>query len=594
MSPPEYILDPRFQVTLLAAYDPKWPAPRIILPEEIPDFLAQYPAAETAACSHNALFDLAILGWRYGWVAGLLQDTMGMVRSLRNYRRNSLKAVVKELFGREANKSTIGKVIGLDTAGIKQAGLWPEYCSYALNDVRECALIYLKLLPEFPPEERLVMDLVLRATVVPRLRANTTMLADHMQELHKQKMCLLREAGYDKATLMSQRMFQEALEDLGVEVEYKISPTGHQIPSFAKSDAFMSELLEYNKSYDDDLNYAVQTLAAARLSHKSTIEETRAKRFRDIALLPWGDGRLLPMPLRYGGAHTHRLSGEFKMNVQNLPRDKTKSKLRTAIIAPPGYKLVAADLAQIEARIVAKLCGQTALVEAFRRGADVYAQFASIVFGRTVTKKDQPNERFIGKTAVLGLGYGCGWPRFHRMVVTSARQYGIPLEGLFDERVAEVTVNTYRALFNFIPLAWRKLDGLLADNINAAVATEPAKWPDFDTGPLIFRAAHIDLPNRMTLRYAMNDPTLYGAKILENVTQALARIVIMQAAVRLARRGYRFALQAHDELLFVVPEDEVDMAKSIITLEMTHPPKWMPGLPLAVEVGVGDNYGDCK
>jgi DNA polymerase family A/3'-5' exonuclease len=593
MSTPEYILDPRFQVLMMAVFDTRWPAPKIILPADIPAFLEQYPASETICVSHNALFDLAILAWKYGWVGGLLQDTLGLVRSLRNYQRNSLEAVVKELFGRQIDKSTIGKVCGMNAQQIKNAGLWPEMCSYAMNDVRDCWHIYQKLYSEFPVEERAVMDLVLRAAVVPRLHADVAMLEAHLTDLRKRKDTLLREAGYDKAALMSTQSFKEALQALGVEVETKTSGTGREIPSFAKTDEFMTRLLEYGESFDDDINYRVQTLAAARLSQKSTIEETRAQRFLDIAKLPWGNGALLPVPLRYGGAHTHRLSGEWKMNMQNLPRDKTKSKLRAALQAPPGHKLITGDLAQIEARIVARLANQAALVESFRRGDDVYAQFAGVVFGRTITKRDQPNERFIGKTAILGLGYGCGPERFYSMVMTQARQYGIPLEGLFDEAIAESVVHTYRALFNRIRNSWYELDRLLATVINGP-NTQFARWPDLDKGPLEFRTGTIFLPNKMTLRYTPNDPKLYGAKLFENIVQALARIVVMQAAVRLSRRGYRMVLQSHDELVFAVPEDGVDMAKDIIALEMTHPPKWLPGLPLAVEIGEGRNYGETK
>jgi DNA polymerase len=98
----------------------------------------------------------------------------------------------------------------------------------------------------------------------------------------------------------------------------------------------------------------------------------------------------------------------------------------------------------------------------------------------------------------------------------------------------------------------------------------------------------------MTLRYERNDVRLYGAKLLENITQALARIVVMQAAVRLADRGLRFVLQAHDELVFLVPNDNVIESKAIISEEMTRVPDWLPGLPLAVEIGSGANYGVCK
>jgi hypothetical protein len=403
--------------------------------------------------------------------------------------------------------------------------------------------------------------------------------------------------------LMSTSHFKKALERLGVEIKSKLSPTGKWIPQFSKSDPFMADLLEYAESPNDDINYQVQTLAAARLSHKSTIEETRAERFVNIAKLPWQKNgaisrplngyrtpHLLPIALRYGGAHTHRLSGEWKMNPQNLPRDKDKSRLREALTAPPGHAMITADLAQIEARIVAVLCGQSDLIAHFARGDDVYAHFASIVFGRTVTKSKNPHERFLGKTAILGLGYGCGPDRFYQMVVTQARAAGIPLEGLFDEQIAHNIVNTYRSLFSFIPKAWRQLDHLLANVINSPNEVQRTEW-----GPVVFESGRIVLPNKMTLRYDKHDEYLYGAKLLENITQALARIVVMQAAVRLAQQhGLRFALQAHDELMFVVPHNEVGAARGAIEREMVREPDWLPGVPLAVEIGTGPNYGVCK
>jgi DNA polymerase len=596
MTPPQYILDKRFQTILLAAFDRTWDAPRIIPAEDIPAFLAQYPPEETVAVSYNALFDGAILAWRYGWVPKLSIDALGMVRALRRYERNSLEAVVEKLFGRKIDKSTIGKVAGLNAQGIKQAGLWPTFCTYAMTDVRECWHIFCKLCPEFPPEEARIMDLVLRAALQPVLHADVAMLQAHLDDLRREKAKLLTQCGYDKAALMSADMFGRALTSLGVDIRTKPSPANpeRQIPAFAKTDSFMSELLEHEDN-------RVQVLASARLSHKSTIEETRTERFLDIATLSWGSSSrtmhsapLLPMPLRYGGALTHRLSGEWKMNVQNLPRDVSKSKLRAALCAPPEHKLVTGDLAQIEARIVATLAGQTGLVEQFRRSDDVYAVFASAVFDRSVTKKDQPFERFIGKTAILGLGYGCGHERFYKMVITQARQSDIPLRNFFSEEAAERTVKTYRYMFNRIPRLWRQLDHCLKSVINNPNQDQQRKWPDLDVGPLVIKSGRIELPNGMALIYERGDKTLYGAKLLENITQALARVAIMQVAVRLAKRGYRFVLQAHDELAFVVPDDQVDTLKSILKDEMTKPPDWLPELPLNVDIGVGDNYGACK
>ncbi len=289
MSAPEYILSDKFQVHLLAAFDINWTAPKIINAEEIPDFLAQYPPEETVCVSHNALFDMAIMSYRYGWVPGRMIDTLGMCRALRTYPRYSLGAVAKELFGFDSKGSVLNKVKGLSVQGIKNAGLWPEYRSYAMEDARLCAQIYFRLAPEFPEEEARVMDLVIRAAVQPVLRANVSLLQAHLEELRRKKQRLLNDCGFSQAALMSTAQFQQALESLGVEIKTKMSPAGREVPQFAKSDPFMEELLEYAGSENDDVNYQVQTLAAARLSFKSTIEETRAERMLNIARLPWPD-----------------------------------------------------------------------------------------------------------------------------------------------------------------------------------------------------------------------------------------------------------------------------------------------------------------
>jgi len=592
LTPPEYILDPRYETMLLGVQDLTWDGPKILEAHEIAPFLKNYPAEETMFISFNALFDAAIMAWRYHWVPARLQDALGMVRALRNYPRNSLKEVMKQLFGRDTKGDTIHKVIGMRPADVKRAGLWPAYKTYAMGDVRDCMHIWLKLYPEFPLEEQLVMDLVLKAAIDPQLQGDKDMLAQHLFEVRARKAKLLEECGADKAALMSTELFKQSLEALGVEIKTKVSPTGRVVPQFAKSDPFMAELLEYSASYNDDTNTKVQLLAAARLSEKSTIEETRAERFLKISSLQWERAgylpQMFPIPLRYGGAHTHRLSGEWKMNCQNLPRDIEKSKLRSALIAPPGHTLITADLAQIEARIVACLAGQTNLVEQFAAGEDVYASFASLLFGKPVNKKDNPNERFIGKTAILGLGYGCGDERFYTMVTTDARKYHIPLEGLFDRGTATITVNTYRNLFaQYIAASWRKLDKML--RIMESPSNNLLVW-----GPVKFTSSKIILPNKMTLRYTLPDERLYGAKLLENITQALARIVVMSAAVRLSQRYWlRFVLQTHDELGFIVQNHEVASAARAIELEMTTPPDWMPNLPLAVEVKAGANYGSC-
>jgi hypothetical protein len=517
-------------------------------------------------------------------------DTLGVSRAVLSLKSNSLESVAEHL-GLGTKGEEIRQAIGMRLVDLKaNPDFYRAYVNYTLNDATLCEGIFDKLVRtgRFPYEELYIQDLVLRCAVVPTLHANVLMLQRHLEDLRKRKQLLLDECGYDRAALMSTAQFCEALESLGVMVKTKISATGRVIPAIAKTDGFMAELAEYQEA-DADTNFQVQTLVNARLAHKSTIEETRSEKFVAVASLPWSNGqRMLPMPLRYGGTKTHRLSGDWSMNLQNLVRDATKSKLRTSLTPPPGFKVVAADSSQIEARLVAQLCGQTDLVEAFRNGIDVYAGFASNVFGQPVTKKEQPNHRFIGKVGVLSLGYGCGAEKFYRMVITQARQYGIALDGLFDEGVAEVTVNTYRTLFDRIPAMWRRLDRLLRFVLMNDYAQE------MELGPVTIMPRRIYLPNGLFLRYDDSAEDLWGGQLFENICQALARVIIMQAALRLDQRGYRFVLQVHDELVFCVPDNRVEEAKTIIMQEMTRPPLWMPDLPLAVEIKVGDNYGSCE
>ena len=121
----------------------------------------------------------------------------------------------------------------------------------------------------------------------------------------------------------------------------------------------------------------VQSLVAARLGNKSTLEETRTQRFIDIA-----KRGLLPVPVRYYAAHTGRWGGDDKINLQNLPsRGANANMLKRGIIAPQGHSIIDADSAQIEARVLAWLAEQDDLTEAFAKGEDVYKNMASRIYG---------------------------------------------------------------------------------------------------------------------------------------------------------------------------------------------------------------------
>jgi DNA polymerase len=526
-------LDARFELIGIAVKEPGSAGYWVEGPDA-PAFFAGLDPDDTMTASHNALFDNCVWAWRYGFVPRLMVDTLGVSRAVLSLKDNSLASVAEHL-GLGAKGNEIHQASGMHFADLKaDPEFYQRYINYALNDGTLCEGIFDALVRtgRFPYEELLVQDLVLRCAVTPTLRADVPMLRRHLEDLRDAKQSLLNECGYDRAALMSSDKFCEALTSLGVMVETKVSPTdpGKQIPALAKTDEFMAGLAQYQDA-DDDTNFKVQTLASARLAHKSTIEETRSEKFLSVASLPWPNGQpMLPMPLRYGGARTHRLSGTWKMNLQNLVRDTARSRLRKGLIPPAGHKIITADSSQIEARLVAVLSGQTDLVEAFRDGADVYADFASDVFGQPVTKKEQPELRFIGKTGVLSLGYGCGAETFYAKTIIQARAFGIMLDGLFDEGIAETTVNNYRRRFDRIPAMWRELDR----HRRYVLTNDQAQ--ELKLGPVIISPKRIRLPNGLFLRYDDPDEDLWGGWLLEHLCQSLARVILMQAALRLDER----------------------------------------------------------
>jgi len=333
----------------------------------------------------------------------------------------------------------------------------------------------------------------------------------------------------------------------------------------------------------------------------------------------------MPMPLRYGGAHTHRLSGEWGLNVQNMPTargSKGKSKLRKSLIVAPDETVLTCDLAQIEARICAWICGCQTLVSEFANKLDPYSKLATSIFGYPVDRKLKDAagkvifeiEGFIGKTGILGLGYGAGKDRFDTMVMQSARAMGMDLTGKYDRSLGDKAVDVYRARYWEIRRGWSILNSLLTSAWLTPYGS--AKF-----GPCVISYGNVSLPNGLSLCYAdprevVNDEgqrefryrygkfwhKLYGAKLLENIVQALARIVVMNAALRIRDRGkstaypkdYFFTLQAHDELVFIVHNSELDNAKRIVLEEMRRPPTWGPDIPLDAELGFGASYGEAK
>jgi DNA polymerase I-like protein with 3'-5' exonuclease and polymerase domains len=574
--------------------------------------LSKIPWDRTLAIAHNAIFDAAILEWIYGYKPAKWFCTMMASRPfvVPYTGRMSLSAVAKWFdFGVKGN--AVLSALGKHRADFSSQEL-REYGEYCCNDVVLTSRIWEKLSGILPSDEQDLLDLTIKKFVRPKLKLNANALETRLCNIQAEKDVIvvdLAKKGMTPEALRSRTQFAAALELQGVKVPKKLSKTakdehGHAKETFAfsKQDAEFMELLITG-------NDTVREFVQARLKLMSTMEETRLARLIDVAALNVGGNCLLPVPLLYYGAHPGRFSGLDKINLQNLPRikfladgktqDPESGWLRRSIIAPDGHVIIAADLSNIEARIVAALAGQHDMVNDFRLRRDLYALFASRIYGRLIDKKNNPEERFVGKTCILGLGYGMGWAKFlMQMILARAK-------GVSSPEDAKRIVYLYRDVYDKIPMLWAQLESYLRK------CTDPAAL--FTFGPLTFMHERIVLPNGMPLIYpglkisgdqlefvskrAVEEGAsnkLWGGAITENVVQALARIIIARAELRLAKLGLQSVLQVHDELVYCVPEKHAEAVKKAVALSMRASVDFLPNLPIDCEVGIGPSYAEAK
>jgi DNA polymerase len=373
----------------------------------------------------------------------------------------------------------------------------------------------------------------------------------------------------------------------------KVSPrTGKETYALAKNDEGFIALTEHEDTF-------IQHLCSVRLGTKSTIEESRIQRFIDVAAR---NGNRMPVPLKYYGAHTGRWAGSDKINFQNLPsRDKKKKALKNAVVAPDGYVVINSDSSQIEARILVWLAGQTDVVQMFAEGRDVYSEFATKVYGKQISKAD-PTERFVGKTCILGLGYGTGAAKLQHTLKTQ------PPGAVVDLNEAKRIVNIYRDENHKIPDLWNECDGVLADMASWVPGKEPyhigaqkcvMATPDGIQLPSGFYIRYPELKldtsedkSRMVYKSRKGPVNIWGGGVVENVVQGLARCVVAEQMLLIGKR-YRPALTVHDSVVCIAPEDEAEEAMQFIVQCMNTRPEWAEGLPITCEATFAKSYGEC-
>lgn len=556
--------------------------------EEIKIWFTRFDWANAAVLAHNTQFDGAILSWIFGIRPKLWLDTLCMARAVHGVEVGNSLAVLAERYNIGAKGTEVENALGLrrEDFPADQLARYGEYCC---NDNAITYQLFSRMMEnEFPKGELKVIDITLRMFIEPTLVLNQHKLEQHLDGVVKKKEQLLEAADTNRTQIMSNRKFAELLEQLGVPPPEKVSArTGRTTYAFSKTDPGFNSLLEHE-------DFRVQTLVAARLGVKTTLEETRAQRFISIA-----QRGPLPVPIKYYAAHTGRWGGDDKINLQNLPsRGPHAGKLKKAIEAPEGHVLIDADSSQIEARIVAWLSGQTDLVEAFDNGKDVYKIMAAAIYGKGVEKISK-EERFVGKTTILGAGYGMGANKFQAQLKT------LGVDVAVDE--CERIISIYRSTYEKIPALWREAQTC----IEAIISNSAAAFGRVDAVQFDAREKGFLLPSGLWQRYdgltSVIDANgkkqyeyktrrgaikIYGGKVVENICQALARCVIAEQMVRIAKR-YKVVLTVHDAIACIAREEEAAEAQQYVETCMRWRPSWAATLPLNCESGMAKTYGDC-
>lgn len=268
--------------------------------------------------------------------------------------------------------------------------------------------------------------------------------------------------------------------------------------------------------------------------------------------------------------------------------------VRSVICAPKGKKLIAADFASIEARGALWLAKEKAAVELLRNGGDLYKDMASTIFGVPVSEvtKDQ---RFVGKTAILGLGYGMGADKFSA-------------QAKIDIALAAKAVEAYRRKFPGIPKLWRELENAKRRCIQYKIETAASLFKFYWKSD---RVVAMVLPSGREIHYW--DPIVdyhggikywttsgntgkwiqvdtWGGKILENGDQGMCSCLLRNAMLQLDAAQWPIIMTVHDEVVCELPDDLQYNADKMIHLMIEKLPAWAKGFPLAAEGWEGERF----
>lgn len=570
--------------------------------------------------AHNASFDCMILSRKFGINPPHIIDTVGLARHWNARDKADLATLAKRF--NLPDKGETEEFMGMTfrPRWKKPKGRGPKMpvqmplatdeqitklASYGQNDVRREWELFTILLPRLsnPKIELQLMQHTLDLALKPSLQVDSVKCDELIGAMQTEVRSVLDKTGLIHDEISGNKSFEgylcQALMDAGDVPQryFKVCKTGYKLAD-AKTDPERDLLLKHSDE-------KVRSLMEARAGIKSW--PTHISRLEQLKKMAQADGGLLPIPLRYMGAHTGRWSGSDGVNFQNFGSrgHELINSMREVIVAPEGKTLVIADAAQIEARVLAWVAGQKSLIEAFAQNRDVYCEFGTEFFRAKLRKPSDDDipavakllkaRRQFSKICVLGMGYGMGPSRFMEYAGC-------------DADTAERAVDVYRSMYPDIPRFWY-------DNEKSFIYTAKHKQSWIMLRNLRFDSLSdcdvmITLPNGRELKYISAKLVAdkygekieiwnekmhswqhsWGGEICENVVQAMSRDILAEAMLRLESATRHTAFHVHDELIMVVDEEFGSMTLKQAIAELSLTPTWAPGCPLAAEGTLSKRY----
>lgn len=576
----------------------------------------------TVSC-HNAAFDFSVLAHRYGVYPTYMVDTLALARHWNAREQNDLDSITKRFKlpakgdtkefsgvtlrqrfmipkGRGKSKMPVFRPVATDDQIVVLS-------QYACNDVARQWELFTLLLPKLsnPKTELRLQHHTLELMTRPSLLVDSAFGTDLAKQYNDQIDLALAPTCQTldeiSGNISFDGLLSQALHDAGDSAAkyMKVCKKGMML-GIAKADDTRDELVKHP-------NQRVRELMNARTAIRSwPLHVARVQRIMRQAA---ANGGVLPVPLKYCGAHTGRWAGGERINLQNLSKEGILALIRQLLIAAPGSTLVIVDAAAIEARVLSWIAGQWDLVEKFQAGTEIYCDFATKVLGYPVRKAKKQGgipsieqrhtwaRNKIGKVGILGCGYGMGTDK----IIDYAG-------GAVDAATALKIRDTYRSENAAIVQFWKDIEKAFLYTAKYQRNCEMPRGLRFhftDDCDVI-----ITLPNGRELKYhrvklvqdRYGDKAevynalehkwehLWGGVLTENVVQAMSRDVLGEAFLRGEDRGVHTAFHCHDEVVCPVPVEQAESALGVMIEELSRVPAWAPRMPLSAEGFISERY----